>query len=375
VDAQAQASIVGLGQVTQVRAPLERVTLAFEALMGLGDTAAHRSAPRLSGIRELYDLLTGDYERHGLFRAERVTLANASTSTMVNVVADVLNKALLRAYESRSKWWAPIVHEEDFASMRDAKWITLGGFSDLDTVDEGDPYTEKTWDDNAEVGAFVKKGNYIGISMEMIDRDDVAAVRAIPRKLAFAAQRTLSTAVAELFTANGGVGPTLSDEEALFDAEAHHNLGTAALSAEEWDVVIQAMFKQTELHSDKRLGIRPRYCLVPIELEKDALEIFTTDILDGVEAVLRPNVRRMADSVITVPEWTDDANWAAVADPSDLEGVCIGYRYGRAPEIFVADSQVLGSMFTNDEMRIKCRFVYSVGIGDYRAMYKENVAE
>jgi hypothetical protein len=31
-------------------------------------------------------------------------------------------------------------------------------------------------------------------------------------------------------------------------------------------------------------------------------------------------------------------------------------------------------MFTNDELRIKVRFVYAVGVGDYRALYKENVA-
>ena len=29
---------------------------------------------------------------------------------------------------------------------------------------------------------------------------------------------------------------------------------------------------------------------------------------------------------------------------------------------------------TNDEMRIKVRFVFSVGIGDWRALYKHNVA-
>jgi len=54
--------------------------------------------------------------------------------------------------------------------------------------------------------------------------------------------------------------------------------------------------------------------------------------------------------------------------------VVIGYRFGRAPELFIADHPLMGSMFTNDEMRIKVRFVFSVGIGDWRALYKHNVA-
>ena len=51
----------------------------------------------------------------------------------------------------------------------------------------------------------------------------------------------------------------------------------------------------------------------------------------------------------------------------------IGYRFGRVPELFIADDDLMGSMFTNDEMRIKVRFVYAVGVGNYRALHKNNV--
>jgi hypothetical protein len=33
----------------------------------------------------------------------------------------------------------------------------------------------------------------------------------------------------------------------------------------------------------------------------------------------------------------------------------------------------MGSMFTNDAMRIKVRFIYTIGIGEYRGLYKANV--
>lgn len=350
---------------------LDKITLATEKLLGV-ESARNADVPRLTGIRELYDLLTGDHERYGRFRPDRVTFASATTSTMASIVANALNKVLTNAFQQRPQWWKPIVSEYDFTNLNDVKWVTLGGIADLDTVSEGAAYTEKAWDDNYETSAFVKKGNYIGLTLEMIDRDDVGAVRQLPRKLGYAAARTLAGAVSAIFTASSGVGPTLADSKALFHAD-HGNLRTTALSADEWDAVIQAMYKQAELNSSKRLGIRPRYCLVPIELEKTALTIFTSDREPGTSDN-DANVRRMSDSVITVPDWTDNNNWAAVASPLDLEGICIGYRFGREPEVFVADDELTGSMFTNDELRIKVRFIYAVGISDYRALHKSNVA-
>lgn len=366
------AGIKRLGEVRSVVSPLERIELALEALLGLPGTSAQRDEPRLSGIRELYDTLTGDWERRGVFHAERVNLANATTGTLNQVVANALNKVLAHAYEARAQWWKPIVSEEDFPSLHDARWTSLGGIGALDTVAEGASYTEKAWDDAAETAAFSKTGNYIGLTMEMIDRDDVGAVRALPRKLAYAAQRTLSAAVAAVFTGNAGAGPTLADGKALFHSD-HGNLGSTALSDSAWWAAVQAMFKQGELASGTRLGVRPRYCLVPVELEKTALGIFTSDYPIGA-TTFEQNMLRNAASVITVPEFTDANDWAGAADPGDLAGVCVGYRYGRAPEIFVADGELMGAMFTNDELRIKVRFVFAVGVANYRALYKANVS-
>ncbi len=381
-EANAQSTIQGLGEIHQMRTPLDRITLAFEHLMGIGgepsawnhgDTAAHRTAPRLSGIREMYDLLTGDWERYGIYRPERVSLANATTTSMAEVVRNVLNKIMLQTFEARPHWWAPIVYEEDFATLNDTRWITLGGLEDLDTVAEGDPYTEITWQDYAEVAPFVKKGNYLGLTLEMIDRDDVGGVRAIPRKLGHAAWRTLSGAVANLFTVNAGVGPTLADEAPLFDT-SHGNLGSSALETAAWRATVAAMFKQAELGSGKRLGVRPSFCLVPIEQEETAIALFTTTLEPGLAGNTRA-IQQLNHSVITVPEWTDPTDWAAVADPQDLPGVVIGYRFSRAPELFIADHPLMGSLFTNDELRIKVRFVFAVGVGDYRALYKHNVTD
>jgi hypothetical protein len=178
--------------------------------------------------------------------------------------------------------------------------------------------------------------------------------------------------VSDLFASNGGLGPILADNERLFDDLVHKNLGSSALDATAWRATVTAMYRQPELHSDKLLGVRPAFCLVPIELESAAVNLFTTTLEPGLAGNTRA-IEQATHSVIAVPEWTDVNNWAAVAHPNDLAGVVIGYRFGRTPELFIADHPLMGSMFTNDELRVKVRFVFSVGVGDYRALYKHNV--
>ena len=360
-------------RVTGMLDSLERVQLAFERLMGLPIPEQHSDIPRLSGIRELYLLMTGDHDFYGTFRRDRVRLANVTTGSMTSVVKNVLNKVLLQAYNVRPRWWAPIAYEEDFGSLNQITWMKTGGIGSLPTVSEGAAYTELDWSDAEETADFIKKGGYIGITLEMMDRDDVGAVKRIPRELGNAAWRTLSSLVSAIFTDNSGTGPVMADTYNVFDATHHGNLRTTALSAEEWDAVIQAVYQQTEPGSSAPLAIRPQYCLVPIELERTALSILEQPwSVEATYHYLEP--RYQSGRVIVVPEWTDANDWAALCDPNDCPGLCIGYRYGREPELFVADDQVVGSMFANDEMRIKCRFFVAVGVADYRPLHKSNVA-
>lgn len=380
--AQAGPQVMGLGR--SLDAPrvqvglneLDRLQAVMDRLCGLKPASEALQAIRpVSGIRELYLMVTGDYDFRGVFDAERVALANVTSTTMTSLVKNAFNKVILDYFNTVDRWWEPIVSEEDFDSMKDVTLITLGGFEDLPTVAEGGAYTELEWSDAEEVVSFVKKGAYVGVTLEMMDKDETRAFRAIPRKLAIAGYRTLSGMVAELWTANSGVGPYWPSGQStyrLFNT-TYGNLGTAELSASAWDAVIQAMYKQTEATSGERLGIRPAYLVVPIELEKTALTIMESEGEPGT-GDNDANVRRGSSRVVVCPEMTDANDWLAVADPRVWPAIVVGYRFGRVPEVFVADQETVGSMFTNDEMRIKARFVVAVGVADYRPLYKNNVA-
>jgi hypothetical protein len=382
------------GHIQMGMTSLERIEKAFEALM-MGTRPPEGIQP-LTGIRELYNLLSGDYEMTGLFNAERIQFANVNSSTMANMVANVLNKVVVQEFIEYPRWWERIVSQMDFATLQAIRWITLGGVGELPTVAEGAAYTELTWDDKYETSSFVKKGGYLGITIEAIDKDDTTRLRSAPRALAQAAWLTLSKAVSAIFTDNSGVGPTLIDTGALFNATAvsstggHANLGTTALSITTWDAARLAMRKQVEVNSGERLGAltAPRYLLVPPDLEITALQVLGSThnylyaLSNGVAAPINPQddgdaemrLRLARERVIVVDLWTDANDWAAVADPRLYPTIGLGFRYGRQPEVFSVASPTAGLMFTNDTMPIKVRFFFAVGPVDFRGLYKANVS-
>ena len=137
--------------------------------------------------------------------------------------------------------------------------------------------------DSPETASFTKYGGYIPLTLELIDRDETRKLAAYPRELAMAGLRKVSELVSAIFTANAGVGPTMADGGALFNATAvtdaggagHANLLTTALAAAQWEVVSAAVYNQPQLIKNAavlygtgpKIGINPRYLLVPRALQ------------------------------------------------------------------------------------------------------------
>jgi len=375
-------------QISMGLTGFEQLGLALDAL--IAGTRPEKNIRPLSGVRELYLLLSGDFEMEGMFKADRVQFANVNSSTMAGMVANALNKRVMNEFQLYPRWWEPIIIAEDFDSLQTVRWVTLGGVGELPTVAEGAAYTELTWDDLTETATFIKKGGYLGLTLEAIDKDDTRRLRAAPRALAQAAWLTLSKGISDVFTSNTGVGPTLSDSVALFDA-AHSNLSTTALSLTQYNAIRTAMRKQTELNSGERLGAltAPKYVLVPPDLEITALQILSSDkdytyVLanapaapENIQSEGDARTERMQfarDRVIVVDLWTDTNNYACACDPQLYPTIGVGFRYGRTPEVFSVASPTAGLMFSNDTLPVKVRYFFAIAPIDYRGLYKGNVA-
>ena len=359
-------------------------------LMGFFFGAAGAAAPpsNMRSFADLYVALTGDAHFRGVFDGGRVLFSGATTATLPNLAVDAMNRVIAEQFAALEhyRWYERVASvAPNDGRLHAMKWITLGGIGDLPAVSEGAAYTELSVADAKESASFVKRGGYVGITREMIKNGDIMQLQAIPRALAAAAVRTRSAAVGALFTAAGGVGPTLAqDSKALFHAD-HANLATTALGtdAAAWRAARSECFQQPELGGGKPLGIFPRYLLVPAELYDTALSILGYG--EGMPTVYTPEAqgRGFADPrpiPLVVPEWTDATDWAYIVDPALFPVIQMSYSQapgGRShpiPELFAVVSETSGLMFSNDVLPIKVRDEFAVGVNGPRGIGKRNVA-
>ncbi len=345
---------------------------------------------RLSGIKELYLGLTGDVDLYGGIYPERARFQH-TTATFPGLVKNALNKALVTHWNLLGRagydWWKKIARVEHFDSLNQITWIIFGSVGSLPSVAEGAEYSELKIGDSPETSSFTKYGGYIGLTLEAIDRDQTRKLRAVPRELANAALRNISSLCAAVFTANSGVGPTMADGGALFNSTAvttvggHANLLTGALSASQWDTVQAAVYNQPMLVANetgyygtgKKLAVNPRYLLVPRALWLTGAQILYPAHVYASQINSENQQRGEVGDVIVVPEWTDANDWAAVCDPDVVPGIMIGERFGLLPEIYIAGDETSPAVFSNDESRIKVRHFIAVGVCDFRPLHKENV--
>ncbi len=388
--------VQGPSRIGQMYTSADQIEAAVDDMFGVERRAALAStqAARLTGIRELYLMLTGDYDLHGGYYPGRLQLA--TTADFAGLVKNALNKSVVNNWKELGKagynWWEKITQVEHFNTLNDITGILVGTVGSLPSVAEGAEYTELAIGDSPETSTFTKYGGYIPLTLELIDRDETRKLRAYPRELANAALRNLSSLVAAAFTSNSAVGPTMADGGALFNATAvttaggHANLLTTALGTDytAWNAVALAMYSQPMLvkqavgyyGTGKKMALDPKYCLVPRALTAAAQSLFLprwASMVDSIASVGGPTYAGAVE-VVTVPEWTDATDWAAVADPKLMPGIIVGERFGLMPEIFIAGNETDPAVFMNDEHRMKVRHFVSVLVQDFRPLHKSNVA-
>ena len=375
-------SVAGIsGRFTGMYSSQDQLNAAVHDLLGAKrpKEVAGVSCQRLSGIRELYCMMTGDVDFHGGFYPERAQFA--TTADLPGILKNALNKLIAQRWDelgaSGYRWWEKIVTVEHFENLQDVTGILVGELNLLPSVNEGAAYQPLNVKDSPEVSAWNKYGAYIPLTIEMFERDDTMRLRQYPFKLATAGLRRISALVASIFTANSGVGPTMADTKAVFHAD-HHNIGTAALTASAWETASQTIWEQDMLvaagATAPKLAVDARYLIVPRALRLAAQRILYPSLAYEANITSENLQRGQFGDVITCPEFTDPSSWAAVADPAVAPAIYIGERFGLMPEIYIADNQLTGALFTNDEIRVKARHFLNVMVADHRPLYKSNVA-
>jgi hypothetical protein len=337
------------------------------------DTITESVAKILTGesndsFRQVYVDLTGDRDFTGRYQEGGRLTESIVSSTFAEIMGDSITRAMLREYGMPGiDFWRPLVDVVPKRDFRTERRIRMGGYGDLPAVLQGDPYVALTSPTDEEATYNIsKRGGTEDLTLEAIANDDLGVIRRIPRALGRAAARTLHKFVFGFISTN----PVIYDGLALFVA-GHNNIGTGVLNAANLAAGRLAMVKQTEYGAGgERLGISPKYLVVPPELEQVAYELTTTDREVGSANNTLNFARTFGLQVVVVPWLTDTNNWYLVASPADVPTIEIAFFNGREePELFLQDSPTVGTVFSNDKLTWKIRHIYGGAVLDFRGFY------
>nr|BBH95024.1 hypothetical protein KTA_32230 [Thermogemmatispora argillosa] len=359
----------------------EKIQAAFDRMFDLEiDTSRLGNIRGFTSIREAYARVTGDPSVSGFSERSllgqirigehaplmRISEGDLTTASFSYLLGTSMNKRLLKDYQAWPAEWQKFCTIVPIKDFKQQTRVRLGAFGSLSTVAEDTAYTTLSLTDTAATYVPMKRGNLVTISRETIINDDLMAIRQIPTKLAVAAAYTLAEFVYGFLSGN----PTIYDGSPLFTTgNPHNNLGNAALSTAAMQAGVTAMREQTNF-AGKRIGLRPRYLVVPPELEWTAM-IATRSA--GIPGSPNNDINPMMGYVtpIVSPQLTSPTQWFLVADPREVDTIEIGFVGGQVnPVLFIQDQPLYGLNFTQDVISYKIRHEYGGAVVDYRGLYR-----
>jgi hypothetical protein len=368
--------IRGMGdeKIVVGRSEVDKLQAAFDQLF---DVQEGERVPALSGIREAYVLATGDHAITGQSQSGRLLEADVTTASFAYLLGTSMNKRLLKDYQAWPSEWQKFCTITPIKDFKQQDRIRLGAFGSLSTVPEDTAYTTLTLSDVRATYTPAKRGNIVAVTRETIVNDDLYAIKQIPGKLAVSAAFTLAEFVygfltaltniydgAQLFT-NGGV-----HTNSKVVTPGTPNTGIA-LSSANMQTVVTLMRRQTNMGS-KPIGLKPRFLVVPPELEWTAMVITKSA---GAPGGNFNDINPMLGytEVIVAPQLSSTTWWNLVADPRVIDTIEVGFVGGQVnPVLFVQDQPLYGNNFTNDVISYKVRHEYGGAVVDYRGFAQGN---
>ena len=337
--------------------------------------------PSFRGIREAYYAYTGDQDVTGDPAAMRRVTQLESLAAFPLALANTLNRLLVREYAAVDYRWRDIVSQITAPmDFRTQERVRVGYFADATLITEDQPYPEITpiTDEQAtyNVGTY---GNTLGITRRAIINDDIGLMKRNVGLLGRSMARTLARVVWNQLINNVVYGP---DGVAIFIA-AHGNTSVGLLDSladgiAALDLAKIALWNQTEKDSGEILALEIKSIAIPINLHSTALMVNNTQLaINGAVFSNNPYYGyfgapgQTPAGIVKQPLATDVNDWYVFADPNIVDTIEVGFLQGRqAPEFFLADNPLVGSMFSQDRIMYKDRFEFGTTVLDYRGMYK-----
>ncbi len=120
--------------------------------------------PNSGNYRRVGDLVYDLYGFDPLL--DNRALEASTTTTLSTIVKNTVNIWTAADYSLQHRWYENVVTVEEVETIDTSTLARLYGTAELSVVNEGAAYTELGLEDEEETATFVKRGNYIGITLE-----------------------------------------------------------------------------------------------------------------------------------------------------------------------------------------------------------------
>lgn len=274
-----------------------------------------------SSIHEISRILLRDRGDHNSSGTPAVLIKRAmSHSDLPYILENVANKSLVMGFELIEQNHDKFVNFVDIQDFKMQSRVALSAFETLTEVQELGEVRFSGLTDNKESYKIATYQRAIAFSRQALINDDLSALTDTPKKLGAAARRTEADLVFSIFNNN----PLMADSAPLFEA-SRENLLTGSSSALDATALAKAVIvlrKARDISGVAYLGVRPRWLLVPPELEIIALQLLATLTNTTASASAIPNSDIARIEVIVEPRLDSQTAWFLLG--SNIETIEVG---------------------------------------------------
>lgn len=356
------ATVTGEDESVQVREAVIN-GLQFRSAPGSVDIKGNEKARTYANMRML-DLAKERLQRKGenfsLLSEPEIVKRALTTTDFPDLLTNTFNRTLLRFYEQVPNEWKFLARQENATDFREKTGITVDGTVSFEEIPESGEYKEAPILQNDKATIKLKKyGRKFSISDIAIINDDLSVFSRVPSMIALGAQSFQSDAVWSLLINNAKT----PDNVALFNA-AHKNLGTAGVIDETSISAARTAMRRQKSPAGNKLGIRPKYLIVPPELETAASKFLTAVLATQTGDV---NVFSNAFSLVVSDALEDPKAWYLAADPATANCEGLVYAYLSGQEGLKTENRV---NWDTDSLEIKAHMAFATAAWGFQGWYK-----
>lgn len=357
------ARVIGEDESTKTREAIVSGVMA-RAIPGSVDIKGNEKAQQYRNMRLLdlaKDRLRAANQNFSMLSEQEIVKRAWATTDYPDLLTSTFERTLRRFYEGTVDDWMFIARQESATDFREKTGIKVDGAVSFEEIPEGGEYRETPILQSDKSSIKLKKyGRKYSISDIAIINDDLGVFSRLPQILAIGAQQFQSDMVWDNVISNKNA----PDGKALFIA-AHKNLASAGAAISETTLSAGRTAMRRQLSpAGHKLGIKPKYLLVPPELETTAEKMISSVL---ATATSDTNVFANKLQVVVSDMLTDAKAWYLVADPAAITADGLVYAYLNGQPGLRTESRI---NWDTDALEVKGSMAFATAVWGWEGWYK-----